>query len=104
MPQPCAADEWDASIEKVGSAVQRASTVALSLLLSGLGGTPIILSTENAVIRDRATGVEIARGETGDNNVWMLDQLRRDLKAMTTTRFLAKWRNGDDWVKALRNL
>jgi hypothetical protein len=61
-------------------------------------------STKDAVIRRRDTGDEVSRGDAGQDTVWMLDQLQRDLKSMREEQFATKWQPGTDWTIALRNL
>lgn len=100
-----ASDVWVASVEPKPSAIDRAAAVAgnvIGVLVGGLLlGTP---STKDAVIRRRDTGEEVSRADAGQDAVWMLDQLQRDLKSMSEEQFTMKWQPGTDWTIALRNL
>ncbi len=100
-----ASDVWVAFIEPKPNAVDRAAAVATNLIGFLVGGLLLgAPSTKDAVIRRRDTGDEVSRGNAGQDTVWMLDQLQRDLKSMSEEQFATKWQPGTDWTIALRNL
>lgn len=104
MPQPRASAEWDASIEKLGTALWRAWVVfvsvfgQMSMLMWLFDGDQ---TTSEVVIRDRATGDEVSRGRADEFRVGILDEIQHDLTRMTKDEVLAKWRNGGNWMRTL---
>ena len=99
-----ASDNWVASIEPTFHVIDRVVAVLVTVVGAVMGSPAVGGPIKDAVIRRRVTGEEVMRSNAGQDTVWMLDQLRRDLASMSEKSFAAKWQPGADWLIALRSL
>ncbi|MFD1722661.1 hypothetical protein [Amnibacterium endophyticum] len=84
---------------------RRARRVGVNAVLAVVGVVlqglePSFALTELVIVR--RGGPEVVRGDvpTSDRG-WLVDQLRRDLRSMTESRFLGRWGDPGRWREAL---